>query len=177
VVSLIGIAAGPVSLLFGHKRFSQVEVAWYQQHGLWCGSAALAPDGRVEVAIDPSDVEPELARSYASFALSRLAPRTADARRYAARKLVEYYNYFQSHLRDGEQVTAEGFADRLRLEGIRFQGDGAARLDFGHDLYPGGGLYTGGLVVVEADATGTLRRVYWVTEPDAQEPRRSRRCT
>jgi hypothetical protein len=154
-----------------------VEVVWDEPRGLWCGHAILDADGRLEVAVAVGDIEPILARSYAAFALSQIAPRTADARRYAARNLVEYYNYFHSHLPDGEQVTVEEFAARLRLEGVRFRGEGAACLDFGHDLYRGGGLYTGGLVVVEADTGGKFRRAYWVTEPDAQEPRRIRRCT
>jgi hypothetical protein len=154
-----------------------VEVAWDEQRGIWHGYAALNSDGGVEVAISVGEIDPDLARSYASFALSRLAPLTADARRYAARKLLEYYNSFQAHLPDGEQFTAEEFAARLRLEGIRFWGEGAARLDFGHDLYRGDSLYAGGLVVVEADVGGAFRRAYWVTEPDAQEPRRSRRRT
>lgn len=154
-----------------------MDVAWDERRGLWCGSVTLDADGRVEVAICPGDVEPELARSYAVFSLSRLAPRTTDARRYAARKLIESYNHFQSHLPDGEPVTAEGFAAGLRLEGVRFRGEGAARLDFAHDLYRGNDLYVGGLVVVEADADGQLRRAYWVTEPDAREPRGTRRGT
>jgi len=137
-----------------------VEVVWDEQCGLWRGHAALEADGRVEVAITAGDIEPALARSYADFALSRLGPLTANARIYAARQLVEYYNYFQSHLPNGEQVTPEEFAARLRLEGIRFQGEGGARLDFGHDLYRGDYLYAGGLVVVEADASGKFRRAY-----------------
>ena len=154
-----------------------MEVAWDEQRGLWCGHAALDTDGRVEVAIAVGDIEPDLARSYAAFALSRIAPLTADARRYATRKLVEYYNHYHAHLPGGEQVTAGEFAARLRLEGLRFRGEGDACLDFGHDLYRGDRLFAGGLIVVEARADGTFGRASWVTEPDAQEPRRTRRCT
>jgi hypothetical protein len=154
-----------------------VEVAWDEQRGLWRGHAALDSDGRVEVAIAAGGLDPDLARSYAAFALSRLAPLIADARRFAARKLRDYYNYYQAHLPDGERLTAEEFAARLRLEGVRFRVEGAARLDFGHELYRGDYLYAGGLVVVEADAGGKLRRAYRVTEPDAREPRRTRRGT
>jgi hypothetical protein len=105
-----------------------------------------------------------------------LAQRLPEARRYAARRLVEYYNYYQAHLRDGEQVTATAFGDRLRLGGIRFRGEGAACLDFAHDLYRGDRLMAGGLVVVEAAADGGFRRASWMTEPDAREARRIRRC-
>ncbi|HEY1186921.1 MAG TPA: hypothetical protein VGE74_04655 [Gemmata sp.] len=163
--------------MFGHPEGFRVEVVWDEQRSLWCGHTVLDADGRVEVAITAGDIGPELARSYAALTLSQLAPRTADARRYAARKLAEYYNYFHAHLPDGEQVTAEEFASRLRLEGVRLRNEGDARLDFGHDLYRSGGQYAGGLVVVEADAGGKFRRAYWVTEPDAQEARRTRRCT
>jgi hypothetical protein len=162
---------------FGEGGATRVEVAWDEQQSLWRGHAALDAEGRVEVAVTAGDTALDLARSYAAFALSRLASQTTDARRYAARKLVEYYNSFQAHLSNGEQVTAEGFAARLRLEGIRFRGEGAACLDFGHDLYRGDYLHAGGLVVVEADAGGKFRRAYWVTGPDAQEARRTRRCT
>ena len=41
----------------------------------------------------------------------------------------------QAHLPDGQQVTGTAFGDRLRLERIRFRGEGAAWIDFGHDLY------------------------------------------
>ncbi len=150
-----------------------MEVAWDDQRGLWCGHANA--DDRVEVAIAAGDSDPELARSYAAFALSRLAGRVGEARRYAAHRLVEYYNYYHGHLPDGEQITAEEFAERLKLEGIRFRGTGAACLDFGHDLYSGHYLNQGGLVVVEAAADGRFRQAYWVTEPDAREARRTRR--
>src|SRR5262249_54556350 len=78
--------------------------------------------------------------------------------------------------KEGEQLTEEAFARRLRLEGIRFTGEGNACLDFGHDLYRGDRLYEGGLVVVEASADGHFRRAYWVTRPDAEVPRLTRNC-
>jgi hypothetical protein len=69
-----------------------VEVTWDDERQVWCGHAAIDRVGRVEVVFAPEDVEPDVARSYAEFALSRLAPRLPEARRYAARRLVEYYN-------------------------------------------------------------------------------------
>lgn len=154
-----------------------MEVAWDDERQVWCGHAAIDGVGRVEVVIAPEeDVEPDVAQSYAEFALSRLAPRLPEARRYAAHRLVEYYNCYHAHLPDGEQVTDAAFADRLRLEGIRFRGEGKACLDWGHDLYRGDRLMAGGLVVVEAAADGRFRRAYWMAEPDAQEARQSRRC-
>jgi hypothetical protein len=153
-----------------------VEVAWDDRRRVWCGHAALDGVNPVEIVIFPGDSEPAVARSYAEFALAQLAQRLPEARRYAARRLVEDYNDYQAHLRDGEQVTAAAFAERLRLEGIRFRGEGAVRLDFAHDLYRGDRLMAGGLVVVEA-ADGGFRRASWMTEPDAREVRRARHCT
>jgi hypothetical protein len=150
-----------------------VDVAWDDVRKAWCGLAAVDEVGRVAVVVAAEDVEPALARSYAEFALSQLAPRLPEARRYAARRLAEYYNYWQAHLVGGEQITEEAFGDRLRLEGVRFRGEGAACLDFGHDLR----MNVGGLVVVEAAADGRFRRAYWMTEPDAREARRTIRST
>ena len=112
-----------------------MEAVWDDRQQVWYGHTVIDEVGRVEVIIVPGDVEPAIARSYAEFALPRSAQRLPEARRYAARRLIEYYNYYQAHLADGEQVSAAAFGDRLRLEGIRFRGEGAACLDFGHDLY------------------------------------------
>jgi hypothetical protein len=154
-----------------------VDVAWDDARGLWFGHAILDSDGRIEVAIDPGDTEPELTRSYAVFALSQLTPRVGAARKYAAGRLIEDYNALRAHLLDEERVTAEEFAKRLRLERFRFRDEGVACLDFSHDLYRGDYLYEGGLVVVETAADGRFRRAYWVTEPDAREAHRTNRCT
>ena len=153
-----------------------MDVAWDDTRQIWCGHAVLDGIGRIEVAIVPKDVEPAVARSYADFALPSLTTRLSEARQYAAHRLLEYYNYYQAHLPDGAQVTDALFAGRLRLEGIRFRGEGAASLDFAHDLYQNDRLMAGGLVVVECTAAGRFRRASWMTEPDAQDARRIRRC-
>lgn len=153
-----------------------MEVVWDIERKVWRGHAVVDAVGRVEVVIAAVDVEPALGRFYAQFTLARLAERLPEARQHAARRLLEYHNYYQAHLPDGEQVTHAAFADRLRLEGIRFRGEGTACLDFSHDLYRGDSLMAGGLVVVEAAADGRFLRASWMTEPDAQEARQSRRC-
>jgi hypothetical protein len=125
------------------------------------------------VVIDPGRGDRNTALRYAGFAHSRLGPRVRQAREYAAAKLLEYYNYFQSHLSAGEQLTPAEFAERLRLEGVRFGREGRAWLYFGHGLYRGDYQYEGGLVVVRSTADGKFRRASWVTEPDAREIRRT----
>jgi hypothetical protein len=149
-------------------------LAWDSEQHRWRGLAALDADSRVEVVVIPGEVEPAVALAYARFAFSQLASRVGKAQRYAARRLLDYYNCYNAHLQEGEQLTEEAFARRLRLEGIRFTGEGSACLDFGHDLYRGDRLYEGGRVVVEASADGHFRRASWVTRPDAEEPRLTR---
>jgi hypothetical protein len=154
-----------------------MEVAWDEDQRLWRGTVTLGPDAEIGVVIVPGRGDRDTAFTYAKFALSRLGPgvhqaKEHQAKEYAATKLLEYYNYYQAHLSAGEQLKPGEFADRLRLEGIRFDGEGGARLYFGHRLYRGDYQYEGGLVVVEMTADGEFRRAYWVTEPDAREPRR-----
>jgi hypothetical protein len=150
-------------------------VNWDEARQVWYGHADIPGAGLIEVVIDREGVEPALARSYAEFALSQLAPRLPEARQFGAKQLVEYYNYWQAHLPNGEHVSVPAFDQRLRLEGARFRGEGRVRLDFAHDLYPGDSLNAGGLVVVEADADGKFVEAYWMTEPDAREARQARR--
>ncbi|HMF12554.1 MAG TPA: hypothetical protein VKE94_09620 [Gemmataceae bacterium] len=151
-----------------------MELTWDDALRVWRGHLALDGAKEIQLVIPAGDGEPALARSYAEFTLSQLAPRLSAARRYAARRLVEYYNYWQAHQPNGQQVTSQEFADRLRLEGARFRGEGRACLDFAHDLYPGDPQNAGGLVVVEASADGRFLQAYWMTEPDAREARQIR---
>jgi hypothetical protein len=148
-----------------------VEVSWDEQRKAWYGHAFLNGAGRVDVLISPGQLEPAVARSYAEFVLPLLAESLPRASRYAARRLIEYYNYYQAHLPKGEQITVAAFADRLRLEGIRFRGEGVSFLDFAHDLYRDHEFMAGGLVVVEASADARFRQAYWISEPDAREAR------
>jgi hypothetical protein len=151
--------------------------AWDESHRLWRGIVNVGSATRVEVSVFPGDVEPSLALSYAEFALTLIAHRIDEARQFAARRLVGDYNDWNAHLPDGEELTLEQFAGRLRLEGIRFRGEGVSSLDFAHDFYRGDYLFEGGLIVVEATAEGRFVRPRWVTEADAEECRRTRRCS
>jgi hypothetical protein len=114
---------------------------------------------------------------YSRFAFRQIRSRIDDARRYAAQQLLDYYNYYNAHLKDGEQLKEEEFIARLALEGIRFSSNGAARLDFQHSLYGGDHINEGGLIVVETAVDGRIRQAYWVTKSDAEECRRVRNCT
>jgi hypothetical protein len=154
-----------------------MEVAWDEGQQLWRGTATLGPDGPVGVVVVPGRGDRDTALAYARFALALVGSCVRQAREYAAAELLGYYNYSQAHRSEGEQLTAEEFAERLRLEGIRFGREGHARLYFGHSLYRDDYQLEGGLVVVEATAEGEFRRTYWVTEPDAREPRRIIRGT
>ncbi|MGL6072881.1 MAG: hypothetical protein ACRC8S_01840 [Fimbriiglobus sp.] len=153
----------------------EMQLTWDEQRRLWYGYASFTEEHQIEVGISVGSDEPEVIRAYAEFAFSRFTRNFRDAQAYAARKLADSYNYYQSHIQDGEQVTPEHFGARLRLEGIRFRGEGKAHFDFCHDLYRGDYLHEGGLVVVETSVDGKLRRAYWVTEPDAEDLRQKRR--
>jgi hypothetical protein len=156
--------------LFGSGTRNDVEaLTWDDDRHRWCGHATVDGNTKVEVAVVPGDGEPAVALAYARLAFSRLVTRLDKARQFAARKLVPSYNYYNAHLQDGEQVSESGFARRLRLARIRFRGDGAARLDFGHDMYPGDYLYAGGLVVIQVTAEGRFRSAGWVSKPDADD--------
>lgn len=113
---------------------------------------------------------------YSRFAFRQMRSRIDEARRYAAHRLLEYYNYYNAHLKVGEQLKEDEFIERLALEGIRFSSTGAAQLDFKHTLYRGHDFYEGGLIVVETAVDGQIRDAYWVTRPDAEECRRTKSC-
>lgn len=151
------------------------DLVWNCDQRLWHGVATLDADTQVEVVVIVGDLAPDIALAYARFAFSQLASKLESARRFAAHKLLEYYNYYNKHLKDGEHLTDEEFAMRLRLEGVRFTGEGRTHLDFGHDFYRGHYLEEGGLVVVDATAEGRFTKAYWVSKSDAEEARRLRR--
>jgi len=152
-------------------------LAWDDEQHLWRGEITLADESCIEVVVVPKGVDSTLALSYATFAFSLIVPKIDEARDFAARKLVKYYNYYNAHLQDGEQLTVEQFSQRLRLERIRFRGEGRASLDFAHTLYRGDNLYAGGLIVVDVTREGSFKKPAWVTEPDAEELRRRRHFT
>jgi hypothetical protein len=148
---------------------------WDDERRRWQGTVEVSPTARISVAVLPGVADRDSALTHAEFALSQLISRINEARQYAARRLLGYYNYYNAHLSNGEQLTEESFAARLELEGIRFGGAGQARLYFGHDLYRGEGIYEGGLVLVKVSGAGQFRQASWVTEPDARGFRRHHR--
>jgi hypothetical protein len=113
----------------------------------------------------------------ARLAFPRLSPRIDDARAYAARHLLAYYNTFNAHLRDGERLSEAEFAGRLELEAVAFTDKGSSQLEYRHSLYRGYHNLEGGLVVVLARFDGEFRKAAWVTAADAEELRRTRRHT
>jgi hypothetical protein len=150
---------------------------WDSANHCWKGNAILPSGDFIEVGVVSKSKKPAIALEYARFAFGQIGSRIEEGRRYAARQLLEYYNYYNAHLKTGEQLQEEQFVQRMELERIRFSSKGAARIDFKHTLYLGDCIYEGGLIVVEATVDGQFREAYWVTGPDAEEIRRTGRCT
>jgi hypothetical protein len=69
-----------------------------------------------------------------------------------------------------------GAPDR-HLEAIEFSSKGTSQLEFRHTLYRGYRNWEGGVIVVMARFDGESRKAAWVTAADADEVRRTRRCT
>ncbi len=149
-------------------------LTWHSNAGCWHGQVLLPSGSHVDVTI-PSKNQDPLALEYSRLTFAQISSRIGDARAYAAKKLLEYYNYYNSHIKNGEQLSEEEFTQRMELEGIRFSAKGRARIDFSHTLYQGDYLNQGGLIVVEATMDGRLRKAYWLTSPDAEECRKTRK--
>src|SRR4051812_45088140 len=120
---------------------------WNEERRRWCGHAELA--GRLlETAVEGGPADADGALDAARTLLALLPARVDAARKYAAGQLLPYYNHFNAHLKDGEQLDEVEFAARLELEGVYFLIGGDALLEFAHTLYRGSMLDEGGLVVV-----------------------------
>lgn len=150
-----------------------MEMTWDNVRRIWHGFETQA-HGKVYLTVDPEGIEPKLALSYAQFTWSLLSPRLEDAQRFAAQQLIEDYNYQADFSPKRKRVSELEFAQRLRIEGVRFRKHGFARIDFAHDLYEGHDRLAGGLVVVESAADGTFRQAYWVDRLDSQDVRLGR---
>lgn len=151
------------------------ELMWDETGRRWYGRVNLPPGCTLEVAVRAGRRDPVVARALAALAFPLLLPRLDEARAYAAEELLDYYNQFNAHLRDGEQLTAAEFADRMELEAIWFTEKGSSTLDFRHSLYRGQRNWEGGLIVVFARIDGSFRKASWVTAADTQEWRRTRK--
>src|SRR5262245_28926324 len=101
---------------------------WDEDRRRWFGHVELAPGEVIEVAVRVGRRDPAVPLALAKFAYPLLHPRIDEASRAAAQQLQPYFNVFNAHLRDGEQVTEEEFADRLELEAIWFTGKGSSTL-------------------------------------------------
>jgi hypothetical protein len=149
---------------------------WDASGRRWCGLVEVTPGRLVEVAVLAGRRDPAVPLALARLALSLIRPGLDEARHFAARQLLEYYNVFNAHLRDGEQLGEAEFASRLELEAIGFTEKGSSTLDFRHSLYRGYRNYEGGLIVVMTRFDGEFRKASWVTAADTEEWRRTRRC-
>lgn len=109
-------------------------------------------------------------------AISALVDRIAPACSYAAAELQPYYNYFNSHVKGAEQVSAAEFAARMRLEGLRLISGGDAWLEFAHDFDDGQRLLKGGLICICVSPDGTFTHAAWMSQPDAETACAARRC-
>ena len=147
---------------------------WNEERRRWCGYADLG-DCRIEVAVYAEADGPEELAAVLTI-IPRLEGRIAPACAYAAAQLQPYYNYFNSHVKDAEQVTAEEFAARMRLEGLRLISGEDAWLEFAHDFDDGQRLLKGGLICVRVSPDGSFIHAAWMTQPDAETAREARRC-
>jgi hypothetical protein len=153
------------------------DLKWDGSGRRWHGKFEIAPGHAIEVAVRAGRREPAVALELARMAFPLIRPRLDEARTFAAGKLLDYYNSFNAHLRDGEQLSEAEFAARLELEAIWFTETGSSTLDFRHSLYRGQHNWEGGLIVVFARVDGTFARASWVTAADTDEWRRTRSGT
>lgn len=142
----------------------------------WWGRVEVISGRPAEVAVHAGRRDPAVALALAKLAVTRIAPRIDEARAFAARELLEYYNVFNAHLRNGEQLDEETFAGRLELEAIEFTYKGSSFIEFRHSLYRGFRNFEGGLILVIARFDGEFRKAAWVSAADAEEMRRNMRC-
>lgn len=152
-------------------------MSWDEAGHRWWGRVEASPGRPVEVVVRAGSRNPAVSLALARLILPLILPRVDDARSLAARQLLEYYNVFNAHLRDGEQLSETEFAGRLELEAIWFTPKGSSTLYFRHGLYRGYRNLEGGLVVVMARFDGEFRKASWVTAADAEEWRRTGRWT
>src|SRR5262249_16189814 len=93
-------------------------LTWDPSIRSWNGRVALPHGGTVEVSVASKNRD-KLALGYARPAFDQVVPRIDDGRRYAAH-LLEYYNEYNAHVKNGEQLDEVAFAGRMELEGICF---------------------------------------------------------
>ncbi len=148
---------------------------WDESAGRWYGLIDVALAGRIEIVVQGGRRDPAIPLALAKLAFSLIQPRIDEAQTFAAKELLEYYNVFNAHLANGEQLTEAEFASRLELEAISFKEKGSSTLEFKHSLYRGYRNWEGGMIVVMARFDGEFRKAAWVTAADAEEWREQRR--
>lgn len=159
----------------GESTQSSLDSLNYDDVGCrWFGPVNLRDGEAIEVSIRVGRRDPEVALALARLAFPLIVPRINEAKSLAAKQLLEYYNVFNAHLKNGEQIDEAEFAHRLELEAISFTNKGSSTLEFRHGLYRGYRNFEGGLIVVRARFDGEFRKAAWVTAADADEWRSAR---
>jgi hypothetical protein len=121
---------------------------WDADLGWWSGTAEIAPRHRIDLHVqapdDPEELRAAVAR--AAPAWERLRAGEPEVRGAVAGQMVDAHN---DYCDPEDEVTAEQFAARLRLESALFEAAGTVEL-----CYDDGMLFGGHRIIVPIGADG-----------------------
>ncbi len=127
------------------KAFGRL--TWDDKTDWWSGAVEVKPGHRVEIGIIVEDDELAAVLDNAQPALSHIQKHESDVRDAVATRLENDVREWNG---DGP-IGRHSIANRIRLESIVFQPDGAAELE-----YSDGDLFWGHSISVQLDDSGSV---------------------